>query len=379
MESTFFNIYYMAIKTSQEEFIRKSIEFHKGKYDYSFVEYVNTNTKVKIICKEHGEFLQTPKHHLRHECSKCGNKIMKDKQSKSLDSFIGECHIKYPNKYDYSKVTYINNKTEVDITCKEHGEFKTRPDLFLQGKCCKKCLETKEKITTESYIERCIEAHGDKYDYSLVEYNGMNQKVYIICSSHGVISMRASDHCLGKHNCPRCSHNIKLTNELFIERSTKIHGNKYDYSLVDIGSKNNKERVKIFCKSHGVFEQSINCHLRNRNCPRCKTSKGENLIENTLIENNISYERQKKFDDLIDKSKLLFDFYIPSFNLLIEYDGKQHFVPVKRFGGDVGFINTKRRDSLKDTYCILNNIKLIRIPYTLIDDEIEKIILDNVC
>ena len=98
-------------------------------------------------------------------------------------------------------------------------------------------------------------------------------------------------------------------------------------------------------------------------CPFCKESKGEKIIKNFLIDNNISFEQQKKFDDCKYKLKLPFDFYLSELNICIEYDGLQHYKCIKIFGGEKNFNLIKKRDEIKNDYCEKNNINLIRIKY----------------
>lgn len=166
------------------------------------------------------------------------------------------------------------------------------------------------------------------------------------------------------------------TTENFIEKAKQIHGNKYDYSLVEY--KNNKTKVKIICPIHGVFEQTPNCHLSLQGCPKCKTPKGEKKIFSFLIKEGISFESQKKFKDLFDKdiSHLLsYDFYIPSKRLLIEFNGKQHYNFKSLFYKNKtikDFYIQKHHDWLKRKYAIKNNYKFLVISFK----DIEKI--DNI-
>ena len=111
-----------------EEFIKKAKEIHGNKYDYSKVEYKNTSTKVCIICPEHGEFWQTPNHHLQgHGCPKCKNEKIRKRHTHNITIFIEKARKVHGDKYDYSKAEYINASTKVCIICPEHGEFWQTP------------------------------------------------------------------------------------------------------------------------------------------------------------------------------------------------------------------------------------------------------------
>jgi len=153
----------------------------------------------------------------------------------------------------------------------------------------------------------------------------------------------------------------KLTTKEIVERAKNIHSNKYDYSLVNY--KNNETKIKIICKEHGEFEQTPNSHLNRSGCPICNESKGEREIKNLLNNNNILFETQKKFGKCKYKRILPFDFYLPKDNLCIEFDGEQHFKPIKHWGGQKDFKYRKKLDNIKNNFCKDNNIKLIRIKY----------------
>ena len=123
-------------KLTTEEFIKRAREVHGDKYDYSKVEYINSNTKVCIICPEHGEFWQTPGSHLSGKgCEKCV------RPSYDTKSFVDCAKKIFGDKYDYSKVEYVNTKTKVCIICSKHGEFWMKPNVHLQGCGCNLCFK----------------------------------------------------------------------------------------------------------------------------------------------------------------------------------------------------------------------------------------------
>ena len=155
--------------------------------------------------------------------------------------------------------------------------------------------------------------------------------------------------------------------KIFIEKSKKIHNSKYDYSLVKYV--NNTTKVKIICPVHGVFEQTPASHLNGSECPHDNNSYGETKIFNILKNKNLCFETQKRFKDCKDKRTLPFDFYLPDYNLCIEYDGRQHFESVEIFGGEQNFQIQQKHDKIKNNFCKENNIDLLRIKYT---DDIEE-------
>ena len=353
-----------------EIFIKRSIIIHKNKYDYSLVNYKNARTKVKIICPIHGEFEQLPNNHLTGQiCNECF------KKSKFLTNeiFIKRSTIIHNNKYDYSLVEYKNNKTKVKIICPIHGEFDQQPSRHLNYQGCMKCSNLNKTFPLHEFIENSKKIHGDKYDYSLVNYKNSRTKVKIICLIHGEFEQLPNSHMMGK-GCRICTGLNKLTTKDFIKNSKKIHGDKYDYSLVDY--KNGLSKVKIICSKHGIFEQLPNNHTSKKyGCPFCGESKGENDIVKYLNNLKIKFKRQKRFDKCRNKNTLPFDFYLPEYNCCIEYDGEQHYTPIEFFGGVDNFKKLKKHDKIKNEYCKENNIHLIRIKYNEnINDKLDELL-----
>ena len=206
-------------KYNINDFLQKAEKVHGNKYDYSRVEYVNSQTKVCIICHEHGEFWQTPANHLHGQtCPKCSIEEVHKKQRLDTEKFIEQARNIHGNKYDYSKVNYINNKTKVCIICPEHGEFWQRPDKHVHSKRgCPKCGNT-AKLTTEEFIKKAKIVHGEKYDYSKVEYYTTEKKVCIICPEHGEFWQTPHGHLNGQ-GCPFClEHLLEKEIKLFLDR-----------------------------------------------------------------------------------------------------------------------------------------------------------------
>ena len=354
-------------------FLLKAKNVHGNKYDYSLVDYKNNKTKVKIVCPEHGCFEQTPYHHIKGKigCKRCAD----GKKRFNSVIFINNAMKVHGNKYDYSLVEYTGSNNKVKIICEKHGVFEQSPICHVNGKRgCDKCGGTSTS-TTEEFILRSIKIHGDKYNYSDVKYISGRKKIKILCREHGEFGQTPESH-LAKNGCPICGGNLKLTKKEFVDRSNLIHINKYDYELSDIDNKNSREKVKIDCPKHGVFEQVIFSHLSGHGCPHCKISKGEMKISNILKELNIKHVTQKAFDGCRYKRKLKFDFYLPEHNLCVEYDGGQHFKTVKRWSHDDKKLeDLKIRDEIKNQFCHNNNINLLRIKY---NENIEEILKNNI-
>ena len=210
------------------------------------------------------------------------------------------------------------------------------------------------------------------YDYGQTEYIHINKTVKIGCREHGLFNQRASVHLAGK-GCPECGKIERakkqiLSAEVLIERFREAHGKRYDYTEVKYSGL--AQKVKILCPEHGEFFQTPRVHLKRSGCPECALSKGETAIANILNENAIDYLVEYKVPEAVpEDANLRYDFFIPSLNLLIEYDGEQHFMPVT-FGG----MSKKAalrvhsevvlRDKRKNRLAKRHGYKLLRIKYS---------------
>ena len=286
---------------TKDEFIRKAKELHGNKYDYSKVEYVNYNTKVIVICPEHGEFSILPYKHINakqrgNKCPKCGDVLRRKHCTKQENEFINDVKKIHGEKYDLSKCVYTGVMKEIIVTCRKHGDFNTTPNRLLAG-----------------------------------------------------------------HGCPICSGNKNLTQEEFIRRAREIHGDKYDYSKTIYVSR--PKKVIITCPEHGDFLQRANAHLVGVGCPICKTSKLEKEVSTLLKEKKVKYTQYKKFDWLGNQS---LDFYLDDVGIAIECQGVQHFKPVNRFGGEERYKTQIENDKRKKNLCEQHGIKILY--YTNIED-----------
>ena len=202
-------------------------------------------------------------------------------------------------------------------------------------------------------------------------------KVCIICPKHGEFWQRPHCHISG-NGCPKCviRQKSKKTSIGFINEAIKIHGDKYNYSKTKYI--NNKTKVCIVCPKHGEFWQRPDSHLFGRKgCSICCESDGERRIRNFLSIRKIKFKREKIFHDCKNKLFLPFDFYLPDYNLLIEYDGRQHFKSVEYFGGNDGLAKIKKNDKIKNEFAKHNMIEILRIPYYLKND-IEEILMEEI-
>ncbi len=286
-------------KLTLEDFIETSNKIYDNKFDYSKAEYISDRTPVIIICKKHGEFLQTPLTHKNGSgCPYC-------KVEKQKEKFIKKANIVHNNKYDYSKVVYTNNKTPVVIICPEHGEFTQRPDNHLHGAGCFRCgVELRginQRLSTEDFVARAKEIHNNKYTYNKTIYYKTDEKVVITCPIHGDFLQTPNIH-LGGCGCPKCKSEAssireKSTKEEFIQKANVIHNNKYSYNKVNYIDGHTK--VVITCPKHGDFIQKPCLHLNHRQgCPKCG-------IERMMIANGNENTDHlgNKFNSIAEKCK----------------------------------------------------------------------------
>lgn len=191
------------------------------------------------------------------------------------EQYIKRITEKHGNRYDYSKVIYINNRTKVLIGCAQHGYFEQNPHNHAIGQGCPICgIEQASKSCTntqEQYLEKVNRVHNYAYNYTKTKYVNANEKVIITCKIHGDFTQTAYAHTYG-HGCPSCGEKTahdshKYDTEIFINNATNMHGDLFDYSETNYVSSN--EKVDIICKIHGKFKKWPADHLRGGGCPKC--------------------------------------------------------------------------------------------------------------
>lgn len=294
-----------------------------------------------------------------------------------------------------------------------------------------------KKLTTEEFIEKARKVHGDKYDYSKVDYKTTHEKVVITCKKHGDFEQSPSSHLYG-NGCPKCkaeksNETLKATYDDIIKKFKEAHGDKYLYED-NFNFENMHSKIKIICPIHGEFIQEINSHIRGRGCPKCSKKfmdteyfiECSNKIHNNKYDYSLSeYKNPKEYVKIICSKHGVFyqaptkhlsgqgcpyckrslleekvdviltemsidhiqqkkfdwlglqslDFYLPEYNIAIECQGMQHFKPLEIFGGENGFINRKILDEKKLELCEQHSLPLYYINYNEdIENKISKIL-----
>ena len=269
----------------------------------------------------------------------------------TLEEFIRRAKEAHGDKFDYSLVVYISSHVKITIICNKCGHiFEQTPHSHLKGVGCPKCAGRDK--TTEEIIREFRKVHGERYDYSEADFHGVTKKVKIGCPEHGIFLQTPVIHLQGS-GCAGCSGNIKHTTEEFIRRARKVHGDKYDYS--EVNYQGNKIKVKIICRKCGhAFWQKPNTHLWGSGCPKCalatQRSKGE--IEMCDFIKLIYSGKILENDKRAIKPKEL-DIYLPELNLAFEYNGEHwHELHEER---EPGYHKNKRQA------CKNKNIRLVEI------------------
>ena len=226
------------LKKTTSQFVKECISKIGNRYDYSMVNYNGNKEKVKIICKKHGAFEVSPIKHLNgSNCPKCVGGVNFDNKD-----FVDKSNLKHNYRYDYSKVEYVNNSTKVEIICPEHGSFWQSPREHFEGKGCKICAGNSKSSVAE-FVQKAMKIHGNKYDYSNCEYVNNFTKVDIKCNKCGLnFKQEPKNHLSGK-GCANCNGGVKQTYDEFIEKAKQIHGEKYDYSNVDYQNNRTKVSI----------------------------------------------------------------------------------------------------------------------------------------
>lgn len=265
---------------------------------------------------------------------------------------------------------YINRNEKLKIKCECGDIFETSLASFINNKkhTCRKCSNNKlrqERSFSKEFIEKYIEQSG--LEYIDGEYLNKRSVLTVKCKCGNIFKTNMDKiKNNGYHNCRICR-NKKISksqakpHKIFIKEVFNILGN--DYKVIGEYKRDNIPVKMKHIKCGYEYESTPSNILRGKGCPRCKESHLEKAIARQLDELGICYEKEKKFDDLVYKRKLRFDFYISEYNVCIEADGRQHFEEVEIFGGKESLKENQKRDLLKDKYCKSKNIKLLRIPY----------------
>jgi len=326
----------------------------------NYTKYTKPSIFKHKICQK--EFSTRLDHLLeRQRCLCC------ESRKRDIERFQIESDKKH--NYQYQILELENGNRPVKIKHKICGiEFYQVGYRHLRGDGCPECFRNK-KYTKNELIDLSNKRWNGDYEIlsDIVEYD---KKSLIKHKCGYEFHQLVSSHINGL-GCPKCAGNAPHTRESIQERSDIVHDK--EYIILSDPDKGKRSLLRILHKECSKeFSQVASDHLSGCGCTHCKSSKGEKSIEKILNNKNINYIKQKTFDGCKFKNKLKFDFYLPDMNTCIEYDGQQHFFPINYFGGKKAFELQKIKDKIKETYCIDNNIKLLRIKYDMNYEIIEE-------
>lgn len=363
-------------RKTTKDFIKEAQEIHGNRYSYGKAKYNGAGLKVRIHCKKHGFFLQTPHRHLKGSgCHLCGRLVPRRRPSQlCTEVFIKRAKKLHGNTYSYKRTVYETALKKIWIFCPLHGYFRQTPAQHLAGRGCNKCkylgFRDRLGIPRSRFLNLARNVHKSSFKYIKLNKHILRKDLLSIkCIKHGFFKQRVENHIYRKQGCPKCSDALRglaqrKKTSSFVRDARSTHGRKYTYDETVYSTATKK--VRITCKRHGIFLQTPASHLFGAGCPSCKESKGEAAIAKCLSEKNIQFFRQWTHNTLVHKRLLKFDFFLPKFKILIEFDGIQHYKPVnwapkkKRF---VLLKQLKLRDQLKTVWARRNGFLLKRFNY----------------
>lgn len=320
--------------------------------------YAGARTKIQHHCLKHNVYWGIePTNALRGVgCKECGYDKLKEQKMRTHDEYVAELYS--VNKNIIVLDTYAGNNIPIKHKCLIDGyEWLVAPGSVLAGNGCAMCSGNAKK-TTEQY-ENEVHEINDKI-VVLDEYINTDAAIRHQCLIDGHIWLAKPNNILNGTGCPKCANNVKKTQDEYIDEVKVVNP---DIEVIGeyVNAKTHICHKCRICNHAWMITPSD--VLAGNGCPQCHESSGERRIRQWLERHNIVYVFQKTFDDCKDKRVLPFDFYLPHMNVIIEYDDKQHEIPIKHFGGEEKFNITVKHDLMKNKYCKDNNIQLLRIPY----------------
>lgn len=350
------------------EFVKSHIESHG--YQLISVNYINKDSKLALICPKKHEFEISFGHFMRGtRCAYCsGNKVNYEIVRERVES----------QNYKLISEDYLRAAKKLIMECPKGHRCNISWSNFRNGNRCQFCYESRRRMSTEEFIFKSKELYGEKLDYSEVNYQSCNKYITLICKTHGRYKQMPQNH-FKSMGCKQCySQSLCKSNEKFIEEAKSKHNSKYDYSFCKYIKNNIK--VTVICPTHGAYYQTPQDHLKGNGCNRCSLSKGELQIMQFLQQNNIAYSTQHIFPECKNINCLPFDFYLPEYNLCVEFQGIDHYQLIERSKSyEKNLKNHQSRlknDQIKRNFCVNYSIDFLEIPYWSYD-QIPKILSDK--
>lgn len=380
----------MTAKKTTASFKSNALKVHGNLvYDYSLSVYVDAKTKVEIICLRCGRhFWQIPRVHLKGMgCSKCSHQVRAKKRLMSKEECLARFKDRHGERYNYERVVYRGQRTKVKIWCDRHGYFDQNPVDHWGGQGCPDCgrlqMAENQSWSLEDFICAARDRHDEDYCYERSIYLGGGKKLEISCRTCKKVFWQTPGNHLSGKGCKFCAarryeETPRKTREEFALQATSIHGPLYGYDAVIYVDA--LTPVKIWCDNHGYFRQSPDRHLQRAGCPKCGAyiSRGERRVSAILDDCGIDYVPRWRHEECRSIRPLPFDFFLPKFNALIEYDGQQHFTPATWWGSCevkamMNFKELQVRDRIKTEWARKRGIPLLRIRF---DDDLDAVLIE---
>ena len=370
-------LYKMGKRITEKEIL----EYANSVKEYKFIKllsYEGVSSRMQFYCEKHDYIFDISYRHMAKRgqgCPRCAQ----DKRSKSITKWSEKQIRKYIEDNTDLKLLDIivlgGRKDTVIKTLCEHGhECEVRFETILSSKKCKECnirrgniwIEeqpkgdnpSKKKIWNKETIKEMVE----NAEYELIDILE-NRRIVVKCNhGHEPYETGISNFNKG-YRCKKCANEKLSTLKRYSIEKIRSEIEKEGYKLLSKEYKNNTIKLDMCCDKGHEFKMTYNAFQRGERCPHCQTSKGEKKIKEYLDNNSIEYIQQYRFEDCRNKKPLPFDFYLPEYNMCIEYDGEQHFSENRAFGGTDRFWTTVIHDAIKNQYCEDNNINILRIPF----------------
>jgi very-short-patch-repair endonuclease len=339
------------------DFINFLLTNYGNKFDTTKMEYNGNTSRAKICCIKHGCFYKIPKQLKANKpnyiCDKCK---LEDQQK----DFIERARKIHNDFYRYDLVEFKGYTKKVKIICPVHGIFEQRAENHLKGDRCLKCVYDGYKMDFEDFLKKAKEKYGNKYDYSMTNYINANTKIKIRCKKHKLVfEAYPRSHISDSYTegiCPLCQGEERT--KKFIERAKEVHGDYYDYRLVDLTYITSCQKVPIICPRHGIFFQSMDHHINGgHGCPVCNShSKIEKKLYEYFQKLGIDFMYQYSLPECSNKrcKRYKYDFYFTEHRLLLEIDDPGHFQENE--------IYRRRNDRIKNKLATNYGYNLLRIP-----------------
>lgn len=353
----------MSKKLTIETIREKCVVLYGDEYYILDQDYIGN--KLKILIKHTcGTISKVNVSGLLSKKSGCQNCLKIPKYD--IDGIKKRCFDIFGDEYTILSDVYKNTKTKIIVkhnVC--NNEYGVQRDSFLiRGQRCPECFGNL-KLSILDIKDRCLEIHGDEYSILSNDIKNTSSKIEVIhnrCNNSYFINVNSFIN--GKIKCAFCNGTKKQSIDILKDRCYKLHGDKYEILSELYINIDKKILVKHNECGYEWNVKATNFINKKSGCPMCSPkSKGELLIIEYLTKNNIKFYKEKEFENCKYESYLHFDFYLLDLNICIEFDGQQHFKPIEYFGGEESYRKQIEKDSIKNDYCINNNIKLIRIPY----------------